>query len=689
MPVEINIIDKDIVYAENVLLADGQHFDVERKDFIKNIDTIDLQAVPGSGKTTALLAKLLILEKYLPFDNGSGILVISHTNAAIDEIKNKIGKFCPKLFSYPNFIGTIQSFVDEFLALPYYTILFNCKPYRIDDEIYNEKIEKYLSKIWFHKYGFSQDIMHKISYIKNSNESLFYNFRFELNKDKKIILVKSLSGEKLEIKKPKGKTKEVNYSDYSDSEKRELYDWFTKFKEQLLKNEHVLHFDDAYFLANSYLNKFPLINKLLRQRFRYIFVDEMQDMDKHQYDLLEKIFFDGGSSISKYQRIGDKNQSIFNGSAKLDDIWNDRDKVLELKGSYRLTKEVANIVKHFGLDFIDIDGRFSNYKGSNIKPHLIVFDNPKNVLPKFTELIKENKLCDEKYPFCSIGWSADYKYLDKAKTNPDKSKFTIKCYHPDFEKDEHRPKEDYSYLESYLLHYDKNKKTLESVRKSILNALLKIVRYENILDDNGRNYTKKKLLSFLKVNNKEQYEKLKLLLYQWSINIIRGKKSEVYSEFKDYISEFLSIFGKSIDKSKDFIKTPANNEHVTSEPVKLKNSNIYEKDGIKIKVTTIHAVKGQTHTATLYMETYYHQDGKGENAKSYESQRLIEQFKGKKIENVMKNRARQSAKMAYVGLSRPTHLLCMAIHNDRFNEADFKDKWKIINITGNFFTVVH
>lgn len=118
MLAKINITDEDIVYPERVLLFKGQEFDDERKIFIKNLETIDLQAVPGSGKTTALLAKLLILEKHLPFDNGSGILVISHTNAAIDEIKSRIAKYCPKLFSYPNFVGTIQSFVDEFLAIP-------------------------------------------------------------------------------------------------------------------------------------------------------------------------------------------------------------------------------------------------------------------------------------------------------------------------------------------------------------------------------------------------------------------------------------------------------------------------------------------------------------------------------------------------------------------------------------------
>ena len=111
MPQEIKITDDEIRYAESLLLPADKTFDNERKAFIRNFNTIDLQAVPGSGKTTALLAKLIILERKLPFANGSGILVLSHTNAAVDEIKEKIQRHCPKLFSYPNFLGTIQSFV--------------------------------------------------------------------------------------------------------------------------------------------------------------------------------------------------------------------------------------------------------------------------------------------------------------------------------------------------------------------------------------------------------------------------------------------------------------------------------------------------------------------------------------------------------------------------------------------------
>ena len=43
----------------------------------------------------------------------------------------------------------------------------------------------------------------------------------------------------------------------------------------------------------------------------------------------------------------------------------------------------------------------------------------------------------------------------------------------------------------------------------------------------------------------------------------------------------------------------------------------------------------------------------------------------------------QSMKMAYVGFSRPTHLLCFAVHKNRFDEylGDInRDEWEIIEV---------
>ena len=108
-------IDRYIEQAESILLNGGT-FDDERKIFIRNLETCDLLAVPGSGKTTALLAKLYCIAQNIPFEDGSGILILSHTNKAIEEIEKKLKNYCPRLFEYPNFIGTVQTFVNKFLA---------------------------------------------------------------------------------------------------------------------------------------------------------------------------------------------------------------------------------------------------------------------------------------------------------------------------------------------------------------------------------------------------------------------------------------------------------------------------------------------------------------------------------------------------------------------------------------------
>lgn len=254
---QIEISNDDIEMAERILLPCGCHFDEERRIFIKDLSTLDLQAVPGSGKTTALLAKLLILASKTPLHEDTGILVISHTNAAIDEIKEKVGNIVPNLFQYPNYVGTIQSFVDQFLAIPYYSQKYGHSPNRIDDEIYTELCCKYLEK--------------------NNKGSNWLN-----NKRNPLSILKSIDAINAneEIKIPG-----------LINQKSPAYISICNFRLGLVK-DGFLKFDDAFKLAEAYLNECPQIGCLLKKRFRYVFVDEMQDMSEQQCELLEKIFFD-------------------------------------------------------------------------------------------------------------------------------------------------------------------------------------------------------------------------------------------------------------------------------------------------------------------------------------------------------------------------------------------------------------
>jgi hypothetical protein len=210
----------------------------------------------------------------------------------------------------------------------------------------------------------------------------------------------------------------------------------------------------------------------------------------------------------------------------------------------------------------------------------------------------------------------------------------------------------------------------------ILNAFLKILRLENINSADDRPYTKKKLIDFIYERDVQKYDELNLNLYNWSIGIIQGKTDDVWAKIKDYIPTLLEIFDKTISESTDFI----NNDivEISAENTEtLTSTNHYKEEGLEIEITSVHAVKGQTHCATLYLESCY--QGK------HESERLSTQFLGNNF-NDTKVHHKSSVKMAYVGFSRPTDLLCIAIHQDRFNvfqNTINTDIWEIKTVTSN------
>src|SRR3990172_7041599 len=257
----ISITEEDILWTEGVLLQHGEHFDEERKTVIRCLETKDILACPGSGKTTALLAKLLILSRKMPLENNRGICVLTHTNVAINRIKSHASFASQKLFNYQNHFGTIQSFVDKYLAIPAYINKFNRRPLFINNEIYFDRMDrsrKYLGrKINDFCYRSGQ---------KNYPYSLqCEDFALDNN----------------------GVCQKLNL-DSNDSTQKLIYDKLLWLKKQILL-DGILSYDDAYFLAAKYIMKHPNLRDLFSKRFTYVFVDEMQDSSTTQSELLNKI----------------------------------------------------------------------------------------------------------------------------------------------------------------------------------------------------------------------------------------------------------------------------------------------------------------------------------------------------------------------------------------------------------------
>jgi DNA helicase II / ATP-dependent DNA helicase PcrA len=226
MPAELQISEEDIAFAESVLLPEGKHFDEERRLFIKCFETSDLQAVSGSGKTTALLAKLLVLDRHLYSASEKGVLVISHTNAAVNEIRDRIGVLCPRLFAYPNFVGTIQSFVDTFLAIPSYIDSFGFRPNRIDADAYNSEISRRFK-------GLQKRVATWVQNNKGggSPEELIQKLRF----DPQLNLTNGIGGKIL----------------LKSASKSSTYKTLARLKYDVIKSG-VLHFEDVFCLFTDF-----------------------------------------------------------------------------------------------------------------------------------------------------------------------------------------------------------------------------------------------------------------------------------------------------------------------------------------------------------------------------------------------------------------------------------------------------
>lgn len=671
----MQIEDKHIYEAEQVLIHGGE-FDKERRDFIKQLNSCDLLAVPGSGKTTALQAKLYCLSKTLSHKNeNNGILVLSHTNSAVNEIEKKLLKTCPNLFQYPNFVGTIQDFVDSFLAIPYYNHKYQDNITRIDNTILKEEFQKAIDK----KRGKSAWNWYKMKYGK---QSLNYGFKitpennkvaWDFEKNKEFVIVRDEA-----VPSTWKESKEDNRTIIRNN--------IEEIRTELM-DRGILTYYDCYELAQEYLNICPKMKEILSKRFPFVFIDETQDLQEHQLKIIDQLFDNDKVCL---QRIGDINQTIFsNGTTCNIFNWQPRN-VMTLSKSKRLTNEIASIVNAFMIKRekgqILIGDRENP---ARIKPYLLIYDyeNREALKTKFKEIIIENNLTEtreKKYGFHIIGWNAKW----SSKESFDSKRLRLNDIFPNmlFE----NPSTKYA---KNLSEYIRNCETLTDTKQrcAIIETIIcECLRISNYFDNkifNGKNverpFTATTLQKHLKEKTEELWKNFKLKEFEIVKNMTICDFIKVYEGIQDLVNwVFIELKISQNDDCKTFISepyTPATHTDSTDE--------------LHIEIETIHKAKGQTHCATLYVETMYQG--------AYESMHLnrIKQKATKsKPELLFKNpfyneigdysdtkHTTEAIKMLYVGLSRPTHLLCYAMHKtsfENYNEEKLKAcGWVIIDLT--------
>lgn len=641
----MEIKSENIAKAEQLLLPDGCSFDPERVQFITRLESGDLLAVPGSGKTTALRAKLYCMAKELPMKDGRGILALSHTNVAVDELKKMLQNHCPQLFEYPNFVGTIQEFVDTFLALPYYVQKYGHREDIIDADQYERACTNLMNK----RGRITTYLSGKLKYGKD-----YKSIRLGYSEDGRKILRFGIEGKEVEIEAERKWLREGN----AEEKVAQLIDFLFQMKEKIL-NWGVLHYDDCYYLAETNIREHPDIVGILRKRFAYVFVDEAQDMKGYQLKIIDKCF---NCDSVVLQRIGDPNQAIFDGFSMVN-TWESRTPSF-INNSLRLTQEVASVVDHLVLDRGDNGQGGARFVVNGVRSqepviprYLILYtqDTIGGLKEKFKNLIRSHHLesIDEarKYGFHIVGWNSE----TTGKVDHRRLEDIFPEYHRSLSNFHVNPAtlSEHIQLERHVGNFKES-------RKTVLEVFVKVARMAKQRPADGRMFTAPKLLAMMN-ENAQAKQQFKEELLECTKKLSEGALSDAYTIIRETTTKWLNDFFQQ--QPNDTVKAYYEDAFVPLIP----DVEEHDTDDITISIGTVHSVKGMTHCATMYVETSYNN--------KYESEYMIDDKttgRGKnKVWTVTspflmhdlqpKNKnAAMAKRMLYVGFSRPTHLLCYA-----------------------------
>lgn len=652
----LEITDQDIRRAESLFFPEGGSFadqDNERYAFIKCLDkSIHLRACPGSGKTTALLAKLYLLSEKMPFENNRGICCLTHTNVAIDIIKKRLGDKADRLFHYPNFFGTIQSFVDRYLAIPAFIKFFGYRPKYVNDEIVEAKLGQFKRELDGNRWiGWKTQKRRP----QNSVEFLTYCVKLSFEKNGKIIF--------------KGTNRKILLRD----EKAASYKVLMSIRIENILKQGYLTYDDAYSLADAYIRDYSeMLRSAFSSRFKFVFVDEAQDTSKTQVSIIENLF--GDSVIIQW--IGDANQAILNDSSDMTFGWkpekNSKYELLEIKDSRRISQPIADLIKRVAVH------PYNDLKGTelDIKPLIILYsaENITKVLERFVEIVSERNLDkvarETGNPIKAVGW-----------VGKNGEKLSIKSYFPEYNKVTTIKRKPY-FKNLYTMLCFAPSMSPKEFKDSFFDCILEVL-YLSGIKNGGKYHSKSSFVRLLKDKDEKSLLKFQSELAKWYVEIRNNKLNNndvdgfnsLFNRIESYLLGFLTnqLKLEINQQSRTYLSQDIVNG---ISPRQVRNKNIYRSSkyiNIEVEVGTVHSVKGETHTATLYLETMY----QGKTCYEY----LIDQIMGRQSKENGRYKS-QALRIAYVAFSRPTHLLCLAFDkaNNCEDELRESNKFEVINL---------
>lgn len=294
-------------------------------------------AGPGSGKTTVITyrTKKLIEEEGI---NPSNILVITFTKAAALEMQSRFfsimdGRRLPVSF------GTFHAVYFKILKYAYHYSAENIIPEEKKYEILREVIEK-----------MELDISDENEFISNVLSE-----------------ISAVKGEMIHLE---------HY--YSKNCAEQIFKQIFSYYNKKLEKMNLIDFDDMLIMCYELLRQRPDILKLWQEKYKYILIDEFQDINRVQYEVIKllalpenNLFIVGDDDQSIYRFRGAKPEIMLN----FEKDYPEADRVL-LDTNYRSAGEIVKaankLIKNNKKRF---DKKMKTVHEEGTKPEILQFPN--------------------------------------------------------------------------------------------------------------------------------------------------------------------------------------------------------------------------------------------------------------------------------------------------------------------------
>ena len=664
-PIVNEITEKDIceiANLENLDLSDQASVGI-----LTSSISIDVQACPGSGKTTLIAIKLMLLARIWQHE-GRGICVLSHTNVAKEEIVRRIEKSAlpeaKSLLSYPHFIGTIQEFTDRYIALP------DIRSEGVKDvAISNDEYYRSAKRMLDHPQFFWLRGMLKALGSDEEQEAFLKETHRNYN------------GGGMDVNMSKMARSWRSASNFS---KMKLH--LEKLKKQLDQDGRYLY-RDMYTLAEDVITNNQELTSFLVRRFPYIFLDEMQDTYKHQDELLQKVFCSTRSDLVIH-RFGDPDQAIFKSSDQdqINDSFNEKsasEMDFVVNKSHRFSDSIAKKIANLSINRVDLKASAAIESSKHDKvarssmltcfQHTIfVFDESSilEVIPMFIEMVSKQ--------FCR-----DYSHSDKflvkivgaVGNSIDSNKVQLKIGHywRQFQKKMSSREFRGTFVEAvrHCRSYERHDDNLGY--KFLVDGIIRELRLAKVTEPDGKQFSRTSFQSHLEKKGKWRWFRKLMYGYLsskfddderiWNRSVAVLKKIVCSGQCSQRVNEYFSFSGGEVSSS---LPNTDSDGAVAS----VSRNCIDSGKGFSVDLSTIHGVKGETHDATLVLETKFH-----EFDMEVVLPALIDEASTIKLRK--KKRASQFMRQFYVAMSRPKHLLCLAIRSDHINDSQRDELTKL------------